>query len=109
MLWLVLAGAGCAVAAAAVALLFVRSRTGPTGRAQRDEADRHGRALKIHDDVIQCLVAAKLAFELDDRDRGMAAVEAALDNARRIMTELIGDGPTPLSPGQLRRDGPAAP
>jgi hypothetical protein len=74
-----------------------------------DPADRSARALKIHDDVIQSLVTAKLALELDDRDRGMAAMEAGLNNARRIMTELIDDAPTMLAPGQLRRDGPMSP
>ena len=70
-----------------------------------DITGRRRQALEIQDNVVQGLATAKLAFELDDRDRGMTAIDQALAASRKIITDLLGgdgQGPAP-APGGLRR------
>jgi len=80
------------------------------GRSTRfeDSLERERQALEIHDNVVQGLATAKLAFELNETERGMSALEQTLAGARRIITDLL-DTPRelPLDPGELRRDRPA--
>jgi signal transduction histidine kinase len=73
-----------------------------------DGLERERQALEIHDNVVQGLASAKLAFELDERDRGLAALEQTLTSARRIITDLLGTpGDFLTDGGGLRRDRPA--
>lgn len=70
-----------------------------------DQLERERQALEIHDNVVQGLASAKLAFELEDRDRGMAALEQTLGSARHIITDLLGaSGDAGAVRGALRRD-----
>jgi len=62
-----------------------------------DEARRH--ALQIHDRVVQGLAMAKLALDLHDEPRARDAIEAALEAARQLVSELLGQAD--LEPGQL--------
>ena len=73
-----------------------------------DVIERERQALDLHDNVVQGLATAKLAFEMNDRDRGMSALEQSLAASRGIISDLLGEGRDPLpSGGDLRRDGPA--
>ena len=72
-----------------------------------DNLERERQALEIHDNVVQGLASAKLAFDLDERDRGMAALEQTLGASRRIITDLLTRPGEAAGAGALRRDGPA--
>jgi signal transduction histidine kinase len=76
-----------------------------------DMKERQRRALEINDDIVQGLTVAKLALELDDRDRSVAAMSNALAAASRIISDLLGEAGNEnrLGPGDLRRETPAAP
>ena len=63
---------------------------------------RERQALEIHDNVVQGLATAKLAFEMDERDRGMNALEQTLTASRQIITELL-QGEHGVPAGALRR------
>ena len=52
---------------------------------------RREEALDVHDQVVQRLATAKLAFELGRHEEGMSALEDGLDSSRGIVTRLIGD------------------
>ena len=71
-----------------------------------DLATRRTEALEIHDQVVQELATAKLALELGDRERGMAALERGLGSSRAIVSTLVSEdghhGPSPTA-GRLRR------
>ena len=71
-----------------------------------DVIGRQRQALEIHDNVVQGLATAKLAFELDDRERGMNAIEQTLSASRKIITDLLGRDAEDLAPvpGALRRN-----
>ncbi|MEA3019883.1 MAG: hypothetical protein QOI47_1407 [Actinomycetota bacterium] len=74
-----------------------------SGRAGGDQApsrqvlERH--ALDIHDNIVQGLAEAQMAFDVGRPEQARDAVERTLVAARRIVTDLMGD---PL-PGELRR------
>lgn len=74
-----------------------------------DLKERQKQALDIHDNVVQGLATAKLAFELDRRDEGMREIEQTLEHARGIVNGLLGDSDSEiaLGPGDLRRRSPA--
>jgi signal transduction histidine kinase len=61
------------------------------------------RALDVHDNIVQGLAEAQMAFDLGRPDQARDAVERTLAQARRIVTELMGEP----GPGDLRREGPA--
>ena len=65
-----------------------------------DEARRH--ALQIHDRVVQGLATAKLALDLHDEPRARDAIDSALEAARQMVSELLGQAD--LQPGQLASD-----
>lgn len=75
-----------------------------------DVRERQRQALEIHDNVVQGLATAKLRFEMDDYDDGLASVEETLAASRRIITDLLGDedSETALHPGDFRRTKAAA-
>ena len=62
-------------------------------------------ALDVHDSIVQGLAIAKMSFELDRDEEGLAAIEQTLEASRRIITDLLGEGPREISirPGELRR------
>ena len=68
---------------------------------------RRAHALEIHDNVIQSLVLAKYALEMGEAERTSAALNHALDEARRIVGEMQSQTGPP-GPGSLRR-APGAP
>ena len=79
--------------------LFRRERA--ASPARRDERERE--ALDIHDNIVQGLAEAQLAFDLGRPEQARDAVDRTLAQARRIVTELMGDP----EPGDLRRATPA--
>jgi signal transduction histidine kinase len=80
--------------------LFRRSRE-EEPPARREERERE--ALDIHDNIVQGLAEAQLAFDVGRPEQAREAVERTLAQARRIVTELMGDP----GPGDLRRSTPA--
>lgn len=76
-----------------------------------DLRERQRQALDIHDNVVQGLAAAKLSFELDRPEDGMAALDRSLSSARDIITNLLGEEGSGLElrAGALRRQTPATP
>jgi hypothetical protein len=67
-----------------------------------DMRKREQQALELNDNVLQGLVVAKLALDLDDRDKAMEALSASIGSASHIITDLIGPEGRPLSAGLLR-------
>ena len=59
------------------------------GRAS-DGRQRERDALELNDNVLQTLVVAKLAFELGQHERGMAALESSIHAASTMISELLG-------------------
>lgn len=53
---------------------------------------RQLRALELNDDVVQGVVRAKLAIELDEREEGARVVDGTLASAKRIVSELMPGG-----------------
>ena len=70
-----------------------------------DLRERQRQALEIHDNVVQGLATAKLSFEVNDHEGGMAAVEQTLAASRRIISNLLGEegAGNELGAGDLRR------
>lgn len=66
-------------------------------------ASRRKQALELNDEVVQGLVAAKMAFESGQAERGLEAVTATLVRAKAIVTRLLEDYKEegPLEPGDL--------
>jgi hypothetical protein len=56
-----------------------------------DLTERRHQALTIHDEVVQQLATAKLAFELGEAQQGMQALDRGLASSRNIVTMLVGD------------------
>jgi signal transduction histidine kinase len=81
--------------------LFRRSESQGDDAARAKERERH--ALDVHDNIVQGLAEAQLAFDLGRNDQARDAVERTLAQARRIVTELMGEP----GPGDLRRSSPA--
>ena len=83
--------------------LFRRDRADAPAR----QREREQEALDIHDNIVQGLAEAKLAFDVGRPEQAREAIERTLAAARRIMTELLGEpGEHELSPGDLRRISP---
>lgn len=74
-----------------------------------DLEERRRQALDIHDNVVQGLTHAKLAFELGRDHEGLAALDDTLAASRVIVTDLLIDEGSDLAvvPGDLRRSAPA--
>lgn len=78
-----------------------------------DMRQRKQQALELNDTVLQGLVVAKMAVELEQRDRATAALEASIASASRMISDLLGAQPARGEPGLLRsrpavlsKDGP---
>lgn len=82
--------------------LFRRDRAGDADASTRDH-ERERQALDIHDNIVQGLAEAQLAFDVGRPEQAREAVERTLAEARRIVTELMGEP----GPGDLRRSSPA--
>ena len=55
-----------------------------------DLRERQRRALEIHDNIVQGLVRAQVALDLEKDEEGRQAVGETLGASRRIVTELLG-------------------
>jgi hypothetical protein len=68
---------------------------------------RRQQALQLNDSVVQELVVAMMAAEIGDTTHSQTAISTALEQARRIIGDLINDGDDPIiRPGSLRLDPP---
>jgi hypothetical protein len=56
----------------------------------QDLRQREQQALEINDNVLQGLVVAKLALDLDDKDKARSALESSIQSASRMITDLLG-------------------
>ena len=70
-----------------------------------DLRQREQQALELNDSVLQGLVVAKMALDLDQTDRAQAALTTAIDSASRIITDLLGSEHQSM---KLLRSAPAA-
>ena len=70
---------------------------------KRDGSDRRRereqQALDIHDNLVQGLVEAQLALDVGRPEQAREAIDRTLAQARRIVTDLLGEP----EPGDLRR------
>ena len=57
----------------------------------KDQVEREQRALELNDTVLQGMVVARMALDLGERKRGMAALDTSIAAASQMITELIGD------------------
>lgn len=55
-----------------------------------DLRQREQQALELNDSVLQGLVVAKMALDLDEPQRAQEALSASIDSASRMITELLG-------------------
>jgi signal transduction histidine kinase len=74
-----------------------------------DLKERERQALQLHDEVVQGLVVAKMALELDRKDQSQEALTATLASASQIINDLIGrsNEDVRMGPGDLVRERPA--
>ena len=56
----------------------------------QDLRQREQQALELNDTVLQGLVVAKMALDLDDHKRAHESLTASIDSASRIITDLLG-------------------
>ncbi|MDO9458026.1 hypothetical protein [Nocardioides sp.] len=70
-----------------------------------DLRKREQQALEINDSVLQGMVVSKMALDLDDHERARAALDASIDSASRIITNLLGSEHFSI---KLLRSAPAA-
>jgi PAS domain S-box-containing protein len=72
----------------------------------REAGLRRRQALEINDSLVQRLTVAVYALERGDGFKAARALNQTLEAARRMMTNLFGEG-APLAPGDLVRVAPA--
>jgi hypothetical protein len=69
-----------------------------------DLAARRRRALEINDNIVQGLLAARELHALGEVEEARVAAERSLEQAQRMMGDLLDEsGGTELRPGDLRR------
>ena len=68
----------------------------------KDQVEREQRALELNDTVLQGMVVARMALDLGERKRGMAALDTSIAAASHMITELIGDDRGHLANRPLR-------
>ena len=56
----------------------------------QDLRQREQQALELNDTVLQGLVVAKMALDLDDHKRAQESLAVSIDSASRIITDLLG-------------------
>jgi hypothetical protein len=69
-----------------------------------DLRQREQQALELNDDVLQGLVVAKMALDLDQPGKAREALEASIASASRIITDLLGPDRRGASGALLRSD-----
>lgn len=67
-----------------------------------DMRQREQQALELNDNVLQGLVVAKMALELDQRDKARAAMESSISSASSMISDLLGSHPAKGGSGLLR-------
>ncbi|MGK2947281.1 MAG: hypothetical protein ACSLFP_01790 [Acidimicrobiales bacterium] len=74
-----------------------------------DLKERERQALQIHDEVVQGLVVAKMALDLDQTEQSKEVLAATLASASGIIDDLIGKSRSELQlgAGDLVRERPA--
>jgi signal transduction histidine kinase len=74
-----------------------------------DLKERERQALQLHDEVVQGLVVAQMALDLDQRDQSREALAATLASASQIINDLIGKSHDDIrmGAGDLVRERPA--
>jgi len=74
-----------------------------------DLKERERQALQLHDEVVQGLVVAKMALDLDQQEQSREALTATLASASQIINELIGRSHDEIrmGAGDLVRERPA--
>jgi signal transduction histidine kinase len=93
------------MAAVAVAYVGLRRTYGSLMQGARllDELKRRERqALEINDNVLQGLVVAKMALELGQRDKAVAALDTSIASASRMISSLLDSDEHPVAAGLLR-------
>lgn len=105
---------GNIVEAAAIARdITMQKRLEAEAAAAREEQMifRRKQALELNDQVVQGLVAAKLAFETGQEKTGLESVTQTLERAKAIVTRLLNDYREEggIEPGDLVLDRPADP
>ena len=70
-----------------------------------DMRRREEQALEINDTILQGIVVARMALDLGDRDRAMAALDSSISSASHLVTDLLGPGHLPQT--RLTRQQPA--
>ncbi len=60
----------------------------------QDLRQREQQALELNDTVLQGLVVAKMALDLDDTKRAHESLSVSIDSASRIITDLLGSSAT---------------
>lgn len=71
----------------------------------QDFQQREAQALEINDNVLQGLVVARMALDLDESERAKAALDTAIGSASRMITDLLGSDRS--APAGLLRSSPA--
>ena len=69
-----------------------------------DLREREQQALELNDTVLQGLVVAKMALDLDDPQKAQVALSTSISSASRIITGLLDNHHSPLD---LTRSAPA--
>lgn len=77
-------------------------------RARELERGRR-QALELHDDVVQGLMAAWLALDLDEQDRARELVQRTATAVQRLVDDLLDLHTGPIQPGDLARNRPSNP
>jgi hypothetical protein len=72
-----------------------------------DMKQRESQALELNDNVLQGLVVAKMALDLDESDRAKVALETAIGSASSMITDLLGTHPERSDSGILRSSAAA--
>ena len=74
-----------------------------------DLKERERQALQLHDEVVQGLVVAQMALDLDQRDQSREALASTLASASQIINDLIGRSheDVRMGAGDLVRERPA--
>ena len=67
-----------------------------------DMRQRETQALELNDNVLQGLVVAKMALDLEQRDKAMTALDTAIGSASSMITNLLGNHPDRSDSGMLR-------
>jgi hypothetical protein len=68
----------------------------------KDQVEREQRALELNDAVLQGMVVARMALDLGERKRGMAALDSSIASASQMITDLLGDDHGHLGKRPLR-------